>query len=79
VSPDGTNKGSIAALQAQIRHERSQLNDWVTCVSATTPKGKEEIQSLSSKIGAAKSQLPGLRPQTQVRKGQAGSTLGHSW
>src|SRR5579872_673175 len=57
VSPGGTNKGSIAALQAQIRRERSQLNDWVTCVSATTPKGKAEIQSLSSKISAAQEHI----------------------
>ena len=48
---------SIAALQGEIRRDRSQLNDWVTCVSATTPKGKEEIQSLSARISAAKGQI----------------------
>jgi hypothetical protein len=49
--------GSVAALQGEIRRDRSQLNDWVTCVSATTPKGQAEIQSLSSKISAAKSHI----------------------
>ena len=47
----------VAALQGEIRSERSQLNDWVTCVSATTPKGQAEIQSLSSRISAAQEHI----------------------
>ncbi len=55
VSSTGT--AAVAALQGEIRSERSQLNDWVTCVSATTPKGKAEIQSLSSRISAAQEHI----------------------
>jgi phage shock protein A len=48
---------SAAALQAQVSQEQVQLNDWVTCVSASTPKGKAEIQSISSQISAAQAQI----------------------
>jgi hypothetical protein len=46
-----------AALDGEVRRETTQLNDWVTCVSANTPKGKAEIQSLAGKISAAKEQI----------------------
>jgi len=52
-----TGTDSIAALQGQIRQDRAQLNDWVTCVSATTPTGKEKIQTLSSRISAARERI----------------------
>ncbi len=51
-----------ASLQGQIRAAREQLNDWVTCVSATTPKGQAEIRSLSAQISAAQSQINHLQP-----------------
>jgi hypothetical protein len=49
--------GSTAALQGQIQRDQLDLNDWVTCVSATTPKGKAEIQKISGEIGSAKQQI----------------------
>jgi hypothetical protein len=49
--------GSTGALQGQIKREQSELNDWVTCVSAKTPKGKAEIQKISGEINAAKEQV----------------------
>jgi hypothetical protein len=49
--------GSIAGLQGEIQRDRVDLNDWVTCVSATTPKGKAEIQKFSGEIGSAKKQI----------------------
>jgi len=50
-----------AALNGQIRRDQMQLDDWVTCVSAKTPKGKAEIQSLSARISAAKEQIASAR------------------
>jgi hypothetical protein len=40
-----------------VRRDLTRLNDWLTCVSANTPKGKAEIQSLSTKISGAKAQI----------------------
>ena len=55
------SKNSAAALQGQIRVAREQLNDWVTCVSATTPKGQAEIRSLSAQISAAQEHISRLQ------------------
>jgi hypothetical protein len=49
--------GSTAALQGQIKRDQLDLNDWVTCVSAKTPKGKEEIQKISGEISSAKERI----------------------
>jgi hypothetical protein len=54
-------KDKSAALEGQIRLAREQLNDWVTCVSATTPKGKAEIGSLSAQISAAQQHISQLQ------------------
>jgi hypothetical protein len=54
-------QSATAALQGQIRSAREQLNDWVTCVSATTPKGQAEIQSLSAQIAAAQDHIHQLQ------------------
>ena len=50
-------QGSTAALQGLIKRDQSDLNDWVSCVSAKTPKGKSEIQKISGEISAAKEQI----------------------
>jgi hypothetical protein len=49
--------GSAAALQGQIKRDQLDLDDWVTCVSAKTPKGKAEIQKISGEINAAKEKI----------------------
>jgi hypothetical protein len=49
--------GSTAALQGQIQRAKLDLNDWVTCVSASTPKGKAEIQKFSGEISSAQEQI----------------------
>jgi hypothetical protein len=61
---------TAASLQEQIRAAREQLNDWVTCVSATTPKGQAEIRSLSAQISAAQEQINRL-PPTAAAPGSA--------
>jgi len=48
---------STADLSGEIRRDKIQLDDWITCVSANTPKGKSEIQSLSARISAAKEHI----------------------
>jgi hypothetical protein len=53
---------TAASLAGQIRATRVQLNDWVTCVSATTPKGRAEILSLSAQISAAQEHINRLAP-----------------
>jgi hypothetical protein len=50
-------QSTAASLAGQIRAAREQLNDWVTCVSATTPKGQAEIRSLSAQISAAQEHM----------------------
>lgn len=56
-----TGSNSAGALQAQITSDQAQLNDWVTCVSASTPKGKAEIARLSGRISAAKEHIARIR------------------
>jgi hypothetical protein len=67
-------QGTAASLEGQIRIAREQLNDWVTCVSATTPKGKAEILSLSAQISAAQDQINHLRPTTGTTGADANSS-----
>jgi hypothetical protein len=52
-----TVSGATAALRGQINRDQLDLNDWVTCVSAKTPKGKAEIQKIAGEISAAKEQI----------------------
>ena len=47
----------VPALQGLVRRDQLDLQDWLTCVSASTPKGKAEIQSLSAQISAARSEI----------------------
>jgi len=49
--------GSTAALQGLINRDQMALNDWVTCVSAKTPKGHAEIQKFSGEISSAKERI----------------------
>jgi hypothetical protein len=62
------------SLQDQIRAAREQLNDWATCVSATTPKGQAEIRSLSAQISAAQERINRLQPSGGA-SGASGATL----
>jgi hypothetical protein len=70
-------RSTSASLQGQIRAAREQLNDWVTCVSATTPKGQAEIRSLSAQISAAQEQIQRLpqTPEATTNSGTVGSRL----
>jgi hypothetical protein len=65
-------RSTTASLQNQIRAAREQLNDWVTCVSATTPKGQAKIQSLSAQISAAQEQIQHL-PQSAPASADSGA------
>ncbi|MEJ0008442.1 MAG: hypothetical protein WDM77_19290 [Steroidobacteraceae bacterium] len=62
VSSAQSTQSTAASLEGQIRIAREQLNDWVTCVSATTPKGQAEIRSLTAQISAAQERINQLRP-----------------
>lgn len=66
------NQSAQASLENQIRAAREQLNDWVTCVSATTPKGQAEIRSLSTQISAAQEQINRL-PQAAAATASSSS------
>jgi hypothetical protein len=57
-----SNQNTTASLEGQIRAAREQLNDWVTCVSASTPKGQAEIRSLTAQISAAEEKINRLSP-----------------
>lgn len=67
-------RSTTASLQGRIRVAREQLNDWVTCVSATTPKGQAEIRSLSAQISAAQEQIQRLSQTTDSTSGSGGTT-----
>jgi hypothetical protein len=68
--------GSTAALQGQIQRDQASLTDWLSCVSATTPKGKAEIQKYSGDISAAKQRLARIEAsQPQERSIAPGSTV----
>jgi hypothetical protein len=54
---------AAASLQAQIAVYQRQLSDCVNCSSASTIAGKNDIQTISSKISAAKSQIQQLQEQ----------------
>jgi hypothetical protein len=62
-------RSNTAQLEGRIRVAREQLNDWVTCVSATTPKGQAEIRSLSAQISAAQDQIQRLAQPTNPANG----------
>ena len=47
----------VPALQGMVRREEMDLQDWLSCVSASTPKGRAEIQSLSAQISAARAEI----------------------
>jgi len=64
---------SAAALQSQISREKIQLNDWVTCVSASTPKGKAEIQSISSQISAAQEHIRSIQASQSAATAATGA------
>ena len=69
--------GSTAALQGEIQRDRLDLNDWVTCVSATTPKGKAEIQKISGEISSAKQQITRIeasKPHTPTIASRSSNT-----
>lgn len=65
---------AAASLEGQIRAAREQLNDWVTCVSATTPKGQAEIRSLSAQISAAEERINRLQPTYGAAVASAANT-----
>jgi hypothetical protein len=47
----------VPALQGIVRRDEMDLQDWLTCVSSSTPKDKAEIQSLSAQISAARAAM----------------------
>ena len=66
-----STQSTAASLEGQIRIAREQLNDWVTCVSATTPKGQAEIQSLTAQISAAQERINRLQPTASATAADA--------
>lgn len=60
----------VPALQGVVRRDQMDLEDWLTCVSASTPKGKAEIQSLSAQISAARADISRAQ-QSQSATGSA--------
>jgi hypothetical protein len=69
--------GSTAALQGEIQRDQLDLNDWVTCVSATTPKGKAEIRKISGEISSAKQRITRIeasKPRTPTSASSTSTT-----
>lgn len=57
----GAYPGSAApsgrALDADLAKSEVQLSDWVHCVSAKTPRGKEKIAEISARVSNIKEQM----------------------
>ena len=66
--------GSTAALQGQIERDQLDLNDWVTCVSAKTPKGQAEIQKISGEISSTKERLARIQASDASAPATAAAT-----
>ena len=49
-----------------MRRKEIDLQDWLTCVSASTPKGKAEIQSLSAQVSAARAAISRAQQSTSA-------------
>jgi hypothetical protein len=74
-----SGNSSVAALQGRIRQDQVQLNDWTTCVSASTPKGQSAIQKLSGEISADKEQITRtLQAQSSASASSPSATGVHS-
>lgn len=54
----------VPGLQGLVRRKEIDLQDWLTCVSASTPKGKAEIQSLSAQVSAARAAISRAQQQS---------------
>jgi hypothetical protein len=74
-SPGATSGASIGSLNGQIRQDKQQLDDWITCVSAKTTKGQAEIQRLSAQLSAAQDRAHSL---TSVRAQASPATSSRS-
>ena len=74
-----TTSNPVPALQGLVRREQMDLQDWLTCVSASTPKGKAEIQSLSAQISAARAEINRVQQsESATRAAAPQSTLTYS-
>ena len=72
-SPPRAHPQYLGSLQGRIRVAREQLNDWVTCVSATTPKGQAQMRSLTAQISAAQEQIQRLSQSVDSATGSDGT------
>lgn len=53
----GQAAAAAAALEAQLAQYQQQLSDCVNCDSSKTLEGKQQIQTISSKISAVKKNI----------------------
>jgi septal ring factor EnvC (AmiA/AmiB activator) len=61
------------SLDAELNTARAQLEDWVTCPSATTPEGKAKIAQLSAKAESIKSRIAQADATQDARRADAQS------
>jgi hypothetical protein len=76
-SPANSSATSVASLQGRIRQDKTQLDDWTTCVSSKTAKGQSAIQKLSGEISATKERIARvLQSQSQEIQAPAAAMPG---
>ena len=68
----------VPALQGMVRREEMDLQDWLSCVSASTPKGKAEIQSLSAQISAARAEISRAQQSQSATRSTPAQSLTYS-
>ena len=80
----GARTGSFApsgrALDADLARSEVQLSDWTHCVSAKTPKGKEKIAEIRTRVDDLKAKMKAAEAAPKIEAGPApapAGALGH--
>ena len=45
------------SMDAQLSNARAKLDDWITCPSAKTPEGKDEIKKATAQVNTVKAEI----------------------
>ncbi|MEJ7805693.1 MAG: hypothetical protein WKG03_07210 [Telluria sp.] len=58
---------AFASQQAQLQRYQKQLSECINCASASTSKGKAEIDAISARIGEVKARIALGEPTPRAR------------
>lgn len=55
--PEASKPRRSPSMDAELSTARAKLSDWVTCPSAKTPEGKDEIRKATEKLDTVKAAI----------------------